>query len=182
MQGKRVKDSRVTLHHFMLPQHANPLGNVHGGVIMKLVDEAAGLCAMRHAQRPAVTIAIDSMTFHSPVRVGEVVSFNASLNWVGHTSMEVGVRVVAENPLTGECTHTNSAYLVFVALGDDGQPVQVPPLVLETDEERRRWAEAEARQGRRLERRRAKANNRPPMARLSSPKSADCRLQGEEGQ
>jgi uncharacterized protein (TIGR00369 family) len=151
MPGKRVKDSQVTLHHFMLPQHANPLGNVHGGVIMKLVDEAAGLCAMRHAQRPAVTIAIDSMTFYSPVRVGELVTLNASLNWVGHTSMEVGVRVVAENPLTGNCTHTNSAYLVFVALDDDGRPVQVPSLILETDEEHRRWAEAEARQQRRLE-------------------------------
>ncbi len=153
MPGKRVKDSQVTLHHFMLPQHANPLGNVHGGVIMRLVDEAAGLCAMRHAQRPAVTIAIDSMTFYSPVRVGELVTLNASLNWVGHTSMEVGVRVVAENPLTGERTHTNSAYLVLVALDDDGQPVKVPPLILETDEERRRWAEAEARQQRRLEQR-----------------------------
>jgi uncharacterized protein (TIGR00369 family) len=153
MPGKRVKDSQVTLHHFMLPQHANPLGNVHGGVMMRLVDEAAGLCAMRHAQHPAVTIAIDSMTFYSPVRVGELVTLNASLNWVGHTSMEVGVRVVAENPLTGERTHTNSAYLVFVALDDDGQPVKVPPLILETDEERRRWTEAEARQQRRLEQR-----------------------------
>jgi uncharacterized protein (TIGR00369 family) len=153
MPGKRVKDSQVTLHHFMLPQHANPLGNVHGGVIMRLVDEAAGLCAMRHAQRPAVTIAIDSMTFYSPVRVGELVTLKASLNWVGHTSMEVGVRVVAENPLTGERTHTNSAYLVFVALDDDGQPVKVPPLILETDEERRRWTEAETRQQRRLEQR-----------------------------
>jgi uncharacterized protein (TIGR00369 family) len=153
MPGKRVKDSQVTLHHFMLPQHANPLGNVHGGVIMRLVDEAAGLCAMRHAQRPAVTIAIDSMTFYSPVRVGELVTLNASLNWVGHTSMEVGVRVVAENPLTGERTHTNSAYLVFVALDDDGQPVKVPSLILETDEERRRWTEAETRQQRRLEQR-----------------------------
>jgi uncharacterized protein (TIGR00369 family) len=153
MPGKRVKDSQVTLHHFMLPQHANPLGNVHGGVIMRLVDEAAGLCAMRHAQRPAVTIAIDSMTFYSPVRVGELVTLNASLNWVGHTSMEVGVRVVAENPLTGERTHTNSAYLVFVALDDEGHPIKVPSLILETDEERRRWAEAEARQQRRLEQR-----------------------------
>lgn len=156
VQSKQVKDSQVTLHQFMLPQHANPMGNVHGGVIMKLVDEAAGLCAMRHAQHPAVTIAIDSMTFHSPVRVGDVVSFNASLNWVGHTSMEVGVRVIAEDPLTGERTHTNSAYLVFVALGDDGRSVEVPPLTLETDEERRRWAEAEVRQQRRLERQRSK--------------------------
>lgn len=152
MNGKPVTDSQVTLHHFMLPQHANPLGTIHGGVMMKLVDEAAGLCAMRHAQRPAVTIAIDSMTFHSPVRVGEVVALSASLNWVGRTAMEVGVRVVAENPMTGERTHTNSAYLVFVALGDDGRPVQAPPLILETDEERRRWAEGEARQQRRLER------------------------------
>jgi uncharacterized protein (TIGR00369 family) len=153
VQGKRVQDSQITLHQFMLPQHANPLGTIHGGVMMKLVDEAAGLCAMRHAQRPAVTIAVDSMTFYSPVRVGEVVSFSASLNWVGNTSIEVGVRVVAENPLSGERTHTNSAYLVFVALGDNGQPTQVPSLILETDEERRRWAEAEARQSRRLEKR-----------------------------
>jgi uncharacterized protein (TIGR00369 family) len=153
MQGKRVSESQVTLHHFMLPQHANPLGTIHGGVMMKLVDEAAGLCAMRHAQRPAVTLAIDSMTFHSPVRVGELITLTASLNWVGHTSMEVGVRVIAENPLSGERTHTNSAYLVFVALGDDGHPVTAPPLILETDDERQRWTEAEARQQRRLERR-----------------------------
>jgi acyl-CoA hydrolase len=152
VEGKRVKESQVTLHHFMLPQYANPLGTIHGGVMMKLVDEAAGLCAMRHAQRPSVTVAIDSMTFHSPVRVGEVVTLSASLNWAGHTSMEIGVRVVAENPMTGECTHTNSAYLVFVALGDDGRPAQVPPLIPETDVERHRWAEAEARQQHRLER------------------------------
>lgn len=157
MTGKRVKDSQVTLHQLMLPHHANPLGNVHGGVVMKIVDEAAGLCAIRHAQRPAVTIAIDSMTFHSPVHVGDVVSFNASINWVGHSSIEVGVRVVAENPLTGQCTHTNSAFLVYVALGDDGRPTEVPPLILETDEDRRRWTEAELRQQRRLERRQARA-------------------------
>ena len=160
MKGKRVEDSQVTLHHFLLPQHANPLGTIHGGVMMKLVDEAAGLCAMRHAQRPAVTVAIDSMTFHSPVRVGEVVTLNARLNWVGRTAMEVGVRVVAENPMTGECTYTNSAYLVFVALGDDGRPILVPRLTLETDEERRRWAEAEARQQRRLERQEQKTRER----------------------
>lgn len=153
MPGKRTKDSQVTLNHFMLPQHANPLGTIHGGVMMRLVDEAGGLCAMRHAQRLAVTLVIDSMTFHSPVRVGELVTLSASVNWVGNSSMEVGVRVMAEDPLTGECTHTNSAFLVFVALGDDGRPVKVPALILETDEEVRRWAEAEARQQRRLERR-----------------------------
>lgn len=153
MEAKRVKDSQVTLHKAMLPEHANYMGNVHGGEVMKMVDEAGGLCAMRHARRQVVTVAIDSMTFHSPVHVGEVVSFNASLNWVGHTSLEVGVRVEAENPLTGECTHTNTAFLVYVALDEHEHPTPVPPLILETNEDRRRWAEAEARQQRRLERR-----------------------------
>jgi acyl-CoA hydrolase len=97
-----------------------------------------------------VTIAIDSMTFHSPVHVGNLVMLQASLNWVGRSSLEVGVRVIAENPLTGQCTHTNSAYLVYVALDDQGQPVEVPPLILETEEERRRWTNAEKRQQHRL--------------------------------
>lgn len=152
MTGKPVKDSHITLHQVMLPEHANPMGNVHGGVIMKMVDEAGGLCAMRHARRQVVTVAIDSMTFHSPVHVGNVVACHASLNWVGHTSLEVGVRVVAENPLTGDCTHTNTAFLVYVALDDDGRPTPVPPLILETEEDQRRWAEAEQRRQRRLER------------------------------
>jgi uncharacterized protein (TIGR00369 family) len=156
MSGKRVKDSQMTLNQLMLPQHTNPMGSVHGGEIMRLVDETGALCAVRHAQRPVATIAIDSMTFHSPVQVGNLVSFYASLNWVGRSSMEVGVRVVAENVLTGEQTHTNSAFVVYIALGDDGRPTEVPRLILETDEERRRWAEAEVRQQRRLERQRAK--------------------------
>lgn len=157
MQGKRVKDSQVTLNQLMLPEDANYMGNVHGGVIMKLVDNTAGLCAMRHAQNQVVTVAIDSMTFYSPVHVGNVLTLSASLNWVGRSSMEVGVRVVAENPLTGECTHTNTAFLVYVALDNTGKPVEAPPLILETDEERRRWAEAEMRQQRRLERRQTKS-------------------------
>lgn len=152
MPAKRVKDSQITLNQLMLPQHTNPMGSIHGGEITKLADEAGGLCATRHAQRPAVTIAIDSMTFHSPVHVGDLVSLYASLNWVGRTAMEVGVRVVAENPLTGEQTHTNTAYLVYVALGDDGRPTEAPRLILETEEERRRWAEGEARQQHRLAR------------------------------
>jgi len=157
MQGKRVKDSQVTLNQLMLPEDANYMGNVHGGVIMKLVDNTGGLCAMRHAQHQVVTVAIDSMTFYSPVHVGNVLTLSASLNWVGRSSMEVGVRVVAENPLTGECTHTNTAFLVYVALDNTGKPVEAPPLILETDEERRRWTEAEVRQQRRLERRQTKS-------------------------
>lgn len=156
MDGKRVKDSEVTLNQLMLPEHTNPLGNIHGGVIMKLVDEAGGLCAMRHAQHPAVTVAIDSMTFHSPVQVGNLLTFRANLDWVGRTSMEVRVKVVAENPLTGESTYTNSAFLVYVALDEQGRPVEVPRLILETDEEKRRWIEAEVRQKHRLKRDKAR--------------------------
>jgi uncharacterized protein (TIGR00369 family) len=155
MSGKHVKDSQITLNQLMLPHHTNPMGNVHGGEIMKLVDETGALCAIRHAQRPVVTLAIDSMTFHSPVHVGDLVALSASLNWVGRSSIEVGVRVIAENPLTGEQTHTNTAYLVYIALDERGRPTEVPRLILETDEERQRWAEAEARQQRRLERQRA---------------------------
>lgn len=149
--AKRVADSRLTISQQTLPADANPLGNVHGGHIMKLVDEAGGLCAMRHARRPTVTVAVDSMTFHSPVRVGNLLTLHASLNWVGRSSIEVGVRVEAENPVTGEITHTNSAYAVYVALDDEGRPTTVPPLALETDEERRHWKEGEERRRLRLQ-------------------------------
>jgi uncharacterized protein (TIGR00369 family) len=137
----------------MLPENANALGNVHGGVIMKMVDEAGAICAMRHAQRPAVTVAIDSMTFRQPVHVGHLLSCHASVTYVGRSSIEVEVLVHAENPITGESTHTNSAYLVYVALGEDGKPCPVPPLVVETDEERAAWERARARQEHRLGRR-----------------------------
>jgi len=141
------------LHQLMMPEHANAQGNVHGGVIMKIVDEAGAISAMRHAQRVSVTVAIDEMTFHSPVHVGELLCCVASVNFVGRTSMEVGVKVTAENPISGEVTHTNSAYLVYVALDDQGRPCPVPGIVLETDEERRRWREGKARQAERLGRR-----------------------------
>jgi acyl-CoA hydrolase len=137
----------------MLPEHANAYGNVHGGNLMKMVDEAGGICAMRHAQRQSVTVAMDDMTFYSPVHVGEVVCCEASVNYVGTTSMEVGVKVTAENPITGELTHTNSAYLVYVALDENGRPARVPELVLETDEELRRFEDAKERQAHRLSRR-----------------------------
>jgi len=149
MENKRVADSLVTLSQLMQPQHANPMGHIHGGVIMKLVDEAGALCAMRHAQRQVVTAAIDSMTFHSPVHVGDLVTFNASLTWVGQTSLEVEVCVTAENPLTDECTHTSTAYLVYVALDEAGRPTHVRSLLIETEDERRRWREAEVRRQRR---------------------------------
>jgi acyl-CoA hydrolase len=155
-QNKPVSASRVTLHQLMLPEHTNVVGNIHGGLIMKIVDEAAAICAMRHAARPCVTVAIDSMTFHSPVHVGQLLSCAAQVNYVGRTSIEVGVKVHAENAISGEVTHTNSATLVYVALDETGKPAQVPGLLLETDEERTRWQEGEERQRRRLASRRGK--------------------------
>jgi acyl-CoA hydrolase len=152
MPGRRVAESTLTLSQFMLPEHANNLGNVHGGWLMKLIDEAGGLCATRHARRPAVTVAVDSLRFLSPVHVGDLVTFTACLNYVGRTSMEVEVHVEAENILTGERTHTNSAYLVYVALDEAGKPIEVPRLILETAEERQRWEQAKLRQAERLAR------------------------------
>lgn len=150
MEAKRVKDSRMILAHQMLPQDANAAGNVHGGVIMKHIDTAAGVVAIRHARRNAVTASIDRLDFHHPVYVGDLLILSASLNMVGRTSMEVGVRVEAENVRTGQVRHTASAYLTFVAMDPDGKPAQVPPLELESDEERRRHQEALARRQLRL--------------------------------
>ncbi len=148
--GRRVSESRTILSHFMMPGDANPLGNVHGGIIMKLVDEAGGIAASRHARRNTVTVAVDSMSFLKPIYVGTLVTFEAKLTYVGRTSMEVEVRVEAENLLTGEKTHTNTAYLVYVALDEHGRPTPVPPLILETDEERQLAEEAKERQQARL--------------------------------
>jgi uncharacterized protein (TIGR00369 family) len=160
LEPKHIRDSQLTLAMGMNPADANPLGDVHGGVIMKLVDEAGGMCAIRHARRPTVTVAMDSMIFLSPVRVGDLVTFRASINWVGRTSIEVGIRVEAENVLTGQVTHTNSAYAVYVALDDDGKPTPVPPLVLEDDEEIRHWEEGVHRQRHRLARAHRKIGKR----------------------
>ena len=147
---KRVSESRVTLHQLMLPADANALGNVHGGVILKVADEAAAICAMRHARRPCVTVAIDSVSFHSPVHVGELLALTATLTYVGRTSMEVTVNVTAENPISGQVTHTNSAHFVFVALDANGVATSVPGLELETEAERAAFADAQARQAARL--------------------------------
>ena len=147
---KPISASRVTLSQLMHPEHANLLGNVHGGWIMKLVDEAAALACMRHAQKKVVTVAIDSMTFRRPIRLGDLIILNAEVSYAGRTSMEAEVHVVAENPITGKRTHTNTAYLVYVALDDRGRPTQVPPLQAETEEEKQRMEQAAERQKRRL--------------------------------
>jgi acyl-CoA hydrolase len=147
--------SRVTLSRQMEVMDSNIAGNVHGGSIMKMVDTAAGLAAAKHCGGLAVTAAMDEMTFIEPVYLGEVVTVKASVNEAFHTSMEVGVRVEAENVATGRQVHTSSAYLVFVAIDDQGKPRPVPPLLAETDEDRQRQVEAGLRREARLSRKRA---------------------------
>ncbi|MEW5986158.1 MAG: acyl-CoA thioesterase [Chloroflexota bacterium] len=155
-EGKRAADSRVTLTQVMGPGEANILGNVHGGTLMKLCDEAGAMAATKHARRPAVTVAVDSMAFHSPVQIGNLVTVTAEITWTGRSSMETRVVVTAENALTGEMTHANTAYFVYVALDEQGRPAVVPPLLCETEEEQARYQRAAARQALRLKRRQEK--------------------------
>ena len=150
MNGKTVQESAVTIAQVMIPQDTNPSGNVHGGIIMKLIDTAAAVVASRHARSNVVTASIDRLDFHHPVFVGDLLMLKASLNLVGRTSMEIGVRVEAENLKSGEVRHTASAYLTYVALDDNGRPRTAPELILETEEDRRRNHEARIRREQRL--------------------------------
>jgi len=153
LTAKSVADSALTLTQFMQPEHSNSLGTVHGGVVLKLCDECAGIVARRHARRPTVTVTVDSVTFHKPVLVGQLLLVHGAITYVGTTSMEVELRVETENLLTGEIVHTNSAYFVYVALDDDLRPTPVPPLELNTEEERRKFEAGRQRQLARLARR-----------------------------
>lgn len=148
---KPMRDSHVTLAQFMQPEHANPLGNVHGGWIMKLVDECGALACMRHARQRVVTVAMDRMTFRQPIKVGELVTLTAQVTYAGRTSMEAEVLVEAENPINGERTHTNTAYVVYVALDESGKPTPVPPILVETREEQEKLEAGRKRQQQRLE-------------------------------
>jgi uncharacterized protein (TIGR00369 family) len=145
MTPKSAKESEVIMTHLVLPQDANPAGNLHGGVILRHIDTTAGVVAKRHTRGNVVTVSIDRMAFKQPAYMGELLIFKASLNHVGRSSMEIGVRVEAENLRTGEVRHTNSAYLTFVALDDNGKPTPVPPLILDTPTAQRRHREAELR-------------------------------------
>ncbi len=149
--GKTVSESRTTLSQIMQPEHANVLGNVHGGWIMKLVDETGALACIRHAQQRVVTVAIDQMTFKHPIRIGDLITLEGEVSWVGNTSIEAEVNVYAENVLTGERWHTNTAYLVYVALDDKGRPTKVPELIPENEEHEKRIAAGKIRQAYRLE-------------------------------
>jgi acyl-CoA hydrolase len=150
VEARTVDDSRSVLVHWMGPTDANSAGFVHGGVVMKLIDEVSGLAAVRHSHHRVVTAGADRMTFEQPIHVGQLVTLQASVNAAWNTSMEVGVRVVAENPRTGEELHTNTAYLTMVAVDDDGRPAKVPPLRTGTPDELRREAEAQLRRSNRL--------------------------------
>lgn len=150
LPGKTCRASRTQIAQLMQPQHANNFGHVHGGWIMKLVDEAGALAGMRHSQQRVVTVAVDQMAFHKSIRIGDLVTFTAEVSYVGRTSMETEVQVVAENPITGLKMHTNTAYLVYVAIDERGEPIPVPPLIPETEVEGQRLHEAKKRQEYRL--------------------------------
>ena len=150
MEGKQVRQSSVTMSHLVMPQDANIVGNVHGGVIMYHIDTAAGVVAGRHARCNVVTASIDRLDFHNPAFIGEVLTLKASLNLVGKTSMEIGVRVEAENIRTTEVRHIASAYLTFVSIDKNRRAVEVPPLILEDETEIRRNREAKDRKARRF--------------------------------
>lgn len=150
MDPRAARDSDSQLVRWMGMADANSAGFIHGGTVMKLCDEAAALAAIKHSRLRVVTAAVDRMTFLHPVRLGELLTFTAAVNATWHSSMEVGVRVQAENPRTGERHHTNSAYVTMVAVDDQGRPLAVPELLAGSPDERRREREAQLRRANRL--------------------------------
>ncbi len=151
MDGRPVSDSLSEIAEFALPIYANPLGNVLGGRIMHLVDLAGATAAIRHSRSAVVTASVDSMSFLHPIKIGQLITLKSSVNRVFRTSMEVGVKVLVEDLHRGIVYHTNSSYVTFVALDEDGKPHPIPPVIPETETEKRRWREADARRVQRLE-------------------------------
>lgn len=143
--AKRVSESALTTVRLMMPTDANVMGNVFGGAIMRYMDEVAAIVAFRHAGKNVVTASIDRMNFYAPVYVGNILILKASVNYVHRTSMEVGVRIEAQDPLTGRTVHTGSCYLTYVALDENGRPTPIPKVIPETPEEKRRYRQAIAR-------------------------------------
>jgi acyl-CoA hydrolase len=159
--SKRVSESQHETSELMMPQHSNILGHVFGGVILSIMDKCAAIAAFRHSRSTVVTASIDRVDFREPIRLGDLVVMKASVNFAGRTSMEVGVRVEAEDLLSGRRRHTNSCYLTFVAVDRNGRPIEVPELIPETIDERRRNAAAKERRRRRLEEREAENREKP---------------------
>jgi acyl-CoA hydrolase len=142
---KTVKSSEIEMRNLVMPNDTNPQNSIFGGVVMSWIDMAAAMVAQRHANRPVVTVHIDDISFLAPIKVGEHVLIKAALNYVGKTSMLVGVKVISENPFTGITRHTTTAYLTFVALDDAGRPTEVNKLTPETEVEKRRYLEGKNR-------------------------------------
>lgn len=157
VEGKPPRLSHTTIAEVMMPHMANLLGNVHGGVLLGMMDRVAAVSAIRHAQRTCVTVSVDRVHFREPIHLGELVTMHASVNYSHRTSIECGVRVEAENLITGVKRHTNSSYLTFVAIDENGRPVPVPPVVPETDEEKQRFQAGELRRQQRIAEIKAKA-------------------------
>lgn len=144
-EPRTVSESAVEMRNLVMPNHTNPQNSIFGGVVMSWIDLAAAMVAERHSNRPVVTVHIDDISFKAPIKIGDHVLIKASLNFVGNTSMLVGVKVIAENPFTGISRHTTTAYLTFVALDDIGRPIKVRGLIPETTEEIRRFDEGKIR-------------------------------------
>ena len=159
-RAKPFSASKTILSMQMLPVDANPMGNVHGGTILKLVDTAAAVAALRHARTNIVSASIDRMDFYRPVYVGDLLILKACVNYVGRTSIEVGVRIEAENLKTGKVTHTGSSYVTYVALDEKGKPTPVPQAIPRTPDEKRRWREGKERREQRLKERARRSDKR----------------------
>jgi acyl-CoA hydrolase len=157
-EGRTPRDSRVEMVELVLPNDANTLGNVLGGRVLHWIDLAAAIVAHRHCRSEAVTVSLDQMSFLAPIKVGQLAVIAAKMTYTGRTSMEIRVDVQCEDLLSGERQKTSTAYLTFVAIDKQGRPAPVPPLTLETEEDRREWADAEARRAARLKSR----PERPP--------------------
>jgi uncharacterized protein (TIGR00369 family) len=150
---ERSNPDELTLAQVMLPEDANPRGNVHGGTLMKLADTAGGVCASRHSRQRVVTVVMDSMTFEEPVYVGDLVIVHAQVTWTGRTSIETEVTIKAENVMSGAIRQISTAYFVYVATDANGRPTPVRPLEVLTPEQQQRWQAAEARRARRMQHR-----------------------------
>jgi len=142
MKARHPRESETVMSELMMPNHANIMGNVFGGVILSMVDRIAAVCAIRHAKQQCVTVSVDKVDFKEPIHVGELITGFARVNYAGKTSMEVGVKIIAEHLITGEKRHTNSCYVTYVALDENGRPGAVPPIVPETPDEKRRYERA----------------------------------------
>jgi acyl-CoA hydrolase len=159
LPARTPRDTRHETSELMMPHDANVLGHVFGGVVLSMMDKAAAVAAFRHARAACVTVSIDRVDFREPIHVGDLVVMKASVNYVGRTSMEIGVRVESEDLIAGRRRHTNSCYLTFVAIDRNGRPIEVPPLQPETPDELRRHAAARERRRRRLEERNAERHD-----------------------